>query len=91
MADYKKWEVNVGENVIRVTEQGELFVNDYNNYFLLSRTIDSDNNIYEVLDNDQIYAGKPSDKSNVRVTMYLKPDIILEEGLGTRDKPYIIK
>ena len=70
---------------------GELFVNDYNNYFLLSRTIDSDNNIYEVLDNDQIYAGNPSDKSNVRVTMYLKPDIILEEGLGTRDKPYIIK
>ena len=28
MADIKSWEVNVEENVIKVTEKGELFVND---------------------------------------------------------------
>ena len=28
MADIKSWEVNVEENVIKITEKGELFVND---------------------------------------------------------------
>ena len=28
MADIKSWEVNVEENIIKVTEKGELFVND---------------------------------------------------------------
>ena len=70
---------------------GELFITDVSKYFLSTRTITSDNSIYEVLEEGRIYAGELTDELGLRVTLYLKPDIAILSGKGTSENPYVIE
>ena len=85
IAEYKE-KAKVG-----LLQLGELFVTDIPKYFLATRTITSDNSIYEVLEEGKIYAGELTDELGLRVTMYLKPDIAILSGEGTNESPYVIE
>lgn len=85
IAEYKE-KAKVG-----LLQLGELFVTDIPKYFLATRTITSDNSIYEVLEEGRIYAGELTDELGLRVTMYLKPDIAILSGEGTNESPYVIE
>ena len=76
---------------VGLLQLGELFVTDIPKYFLATRTITSDNSIYEVLEEGRIYAGELTDELGLRVTMYLKPDIAILSGEGTNESPYVIE
>lgn len=85
IAEYKE-KAKVG-----LLQLGELFITDVPKYFLATRTITSDNSIYEVLEEGRIYAGELTDELGLRVTMYLKPDIAILSGEGTNESPYVIE
>lgn len=85
IAEYKE-KAKVG-----LLQLGELFITDVPKYFLATRTITSDNSIYEVLEEGRIYAGELTDELGLRVTMYLKPDITILSGEGTNESPYVIE
>ena len=74
---------------IGLLQMGELFVNDFDNCFMMARTITSDKTIYQVLPEGKIYAGSLSDERYLRPAMYLKPDLSVT-GKGTIDDPYMI-
>lgn len=84
LTEYKD-SMNVG-----LLHVGELFINDVDNYFLMSRTITSDKMIYEVLNDGKVYAGSISDERYLRPTLYLKGDILVE-GDGSINNPYMVK
>lgn len=76
---------------VGLLQLGELFITDVSKYFLSTRTITSDNSIYEVLEEGRIYAGELTDELGLRVTLYLKPDIAILSGKGTSENPYVIE
>lgn len=84
ITEYKE-KMNVG-----LLQLGELFVTDVDNYFLSTRTITSDGNIYQVLEDGKIYVGSVNDKQYLRPTLYLKPDATVSSGTGTSNDPYMI-
>lgn len=74
---------------VGLLQMGELFVNDFDNCFMMARTITTDRTIYQVLPEGKVYAGSLSDERYLRPTMYLKPDLSVV-GEGTIDNPYTI-
>ena len=84
ISEYKE-KMNVG-----LLQIGELFVTEKSKYFLGSRTITSDNNIYEVLEDGRIYAGVLSDELRIRPTICLKKDLVIISGNGSSKRPYVI-
>lgn len=75
---------------VGLLQLGELFVTDVSKYFLSTRTKTNDNNIYQVLENGRIYAGDLTDELRLRPTLYLKDDLTISSGSGTKKEPYII-
>ena len=69
---------------------GELFTTSFDNYFLMSRTITSDDTIYQVLEDGKIYAGSLNDQMRLRPTLYLKADLTVTSGTGNSNDPYKI-
>ena len=76
---------------ICLLQLGKLFVNDYNNYFLSTRTITSDNSVYQVEEDGSIYAGSPKKKNGIRPTLYLDANIDIKNGTGDKQNPYLIE
>lgn len=87
--DYNSIANNKETLYVGLLQLGELFVNDYSKYFLGTRT--NYNNVYEMLENGIIYAGELSDELRVRPTLYLKSDIKIVSGLGTKKRPYVLE
>ncbi|MEG0266069.1 MAG: hypothetical protein RRY22_01095 [Bacilli bacterium] len=79
-------DANVG-----LLQLGELFVNDFENYYLSTRTITSDNTIYQVLEEGKIFVGSPNDKLGIRPTIYLNSNMKTIEGKGTKSNPYKVE
>ena len=75
---------------VGLLQLGELFITDIDRYFLSSRTITSDKTIYQVLENGKIYAGSLKDEQRLRPAIYLKADLTISSGVGTKDDPYVI-
>ena len=48
------------------------------------------NVLLQVLDDGRIYAGDLTDELRLRPTLYLKPDLTVSSGSGTKKEPYII-
>ncbi|MEG0908889.1 MAG: hypothetical protein RSH78_00840, partial [Bacilli bacterium] len=61
------------------------------NYYLSTRTITSDNTIYQVLEEGKIFVGSPNDKLGIRPTIYLNSNMKTIEGKGTKSNPYKVE
>ncbi|MDD2377356.1 MAG: DUF6273 domain-containing protein [Bacilli bacterium] len=70
---------------------GNLFVEDYEDYFLMTRPNNIENTIYKVVENGQVYADLMDSYAYIRPAIKLKTDIVILSGTGKKDKPYIIE
>ncbi|MDD2435584.1 MAG: hypothetical protein PHO63_04960 [Bacilli bacterium] len=70
---------------------GNLFIEECNDYFLMTRTNNVENTIYKVIENGQIYADLMDNYAYIRPALKLKTDIIILSGNGKKDNPYIIE
>ena len=70
------------------TETRDLFINDVEKYYLATRTLTSDNSIYQVLEDGKIYIGNLKEEMKIRPTLHVKPDLKIVSGSGTKDDPY---
>lgn len=70
---------------------GSLFVEDYEDYFLMTRQNNYEDTIYKVVENGKIFADYIESSSHVRAAISLKTDIIVKSGNGKKEDPYIIE
>ena len=73
---------------IGLLQIGDLFINDVEKYYLATRTLTSDNSIYQVLEDGKIYIGNLKEEMKIRPTLHVKPDLKIVSGSGTKDDPY---
>ena len=73
---------------IGLLQIGDLFINDVEKYYLATRTLTSDNSIYQVLEDGKIYIGNLKEEMKIRPTLHVKPDLKILSGSGTKDDPY---
>lgn len=74
---------------VGLLQLGELFINDCENYLLMSRTITSDKTIYQVTEAGKIFAGTLESEKYVRPTLYVKPNIKITKGDGSLKNPWV--
>ena len=74
---------------VGLLQLGELFINDCENYLLMSRTITSDKTIYQVTEAGKIFAGTLESEKYVRPTLYVKPNIKIVKGDGSLKNPWV--
>ena len=74
---------------VGLLQLGELFINDCDNYLLMSRTITSDKTIYQVLENGKIYVGNLDSEKYVRPVIYVNPNIEIKKGSGSANDPWV--
>ncbi len=87
--DYEK-AISNNNNYITIPNVGDLYLNDYQNYWL--NTI-SDNKLglyYTVDDNMMFFGDLKSNKHKIRPIIKLKNDMIVTDGNGTKDNPLIV-
>ena len=70
---------------------GSLFIEDYEDYFLMTRQNNYEDTIYKVIKNGKIFADYIDSSSHVRAAISLKTDIIVKSGNGKKEDPYIIE
>ena len=67
---------------------GDMFINETSNTFTLLRGMEAPNIINVINENGNIFADTISAKYSVRPAFYVKSDIEIKSGLGTKESPY---
>ncbi len=88
--DYSKIFDNKIEAKVGMMQVGDLFINDYSDYFLVSRTSTYIGTIYKVEKDNNLYADLPSNKAKIRPTIFLDLSSQVKSGNGEKENPYII-
>lgn len=69
---------------------GDLFISEYEDYFLAARTSTYEGTIYHVTENSKVYADLLSNEYKIRPVISLNPTLVITSGSGTKEEPYII-
>jgi len=75
---------------VGMMQVGDLFMNDYTNYYLASRTSTYVGTVYKVVENNSLYADLPTEKAYIRPTIFLDLESPVSSGDGSKNSPYII-
>lgn len=75
---------------VGMMQVGDLFINDYTDYYLVSRTSTYVGTVYKVIENNSFFADLPTSEAYIRPTIFLNIDSPIKSGDGTKEKPYII-
>lgn len=75
---------------VGMMQVGDLFMNDYNDYYLVSRTSTYVGTVYKVVENNGLYADLPTGTAKIRPTIFLDLDSPIKLGNGTKENPYVI-
>lgn len=75
---------------VGMMQAGDLFVNDYNNYYLVSRTSTYVGTVYKVVENNNLYADLPTERAYIRPTIFLDLSSPISSGDGSQNNPYVI-
>ncbi len=79
-----KYNANVG-----LLKIGDLYVQDYLNVFLSNRPYGSNNTlVYSTTDDKTFFADFVTAKKKIRPSIYLKDDVNILKGNGTKNNPY---
>jgi len=65
-------------------------MNDYTDYYLVSRTSTYVGTVYKVIENNGLYADLPTEKAKIRPTIFLNLESPIISGDGTQNNPYVI-
>lgn len=69
---------------------GDMYVQDLNNILTISRGIESLDVISVITKDGTIYSDSINSEYNVRSSFYLKSDINITSGDGSKEKPYVL-
>jgi len=75
---------------VGMMQVGDLFMNDYTDYYLVSRTSTYVGTVYKVIENNGLYADLPTEKAKIRPTIFLNLESPIISGDGTQNNPYVI-
>lgn len=87
--DYHSLNQEVSSAYVGLMGVGDLFLNDYSNYYLITPTGD-DSTVYTVLDGGRLYADMMDQELKIRPAIYMKKNISLVGGSGTQIDPYVL-
>ena len=76
---------------VGMMQVGDLFMNDYSDYYLVSRTSTYVGTVYKVVEGNGLYADLPTEQAKIRPTIFLNIDSPIIEGDGTITSPYVIR
>jgi len=88
--DYSKTFSTKYDNYIGLLKVGDLYVNEYSNTFILTRPYGASNLIYSINDKGNYFINFTTSKLKVRPALYLKGDLNVLSGDGSKDNPYEI-
>lgn len=88
--DYKGIYASKISAKVGMMQVGDLFINDYTDYYLVSRTSTYVGTVYKVIGNNSFYADLPTSEAYIRPTIFLNIESPIKSGDGTKEKPYII-
>lgn len=83
------FETNITAKV-GMMQVGDLFINDYTDYYLVSRTSTYVGTVYKVVQNNSLYADFPTEKAKIRPTIFLNIESPIISGDGSQNNPYVI-
>ncbi|MGE5456391.1 MAG: hypothetical protein ACM3O4_04745 [Ignavibacteriales bacterium] len=89
--DYKNIYNSSTTGKVGMLHVGSLFMEDYKDYFLMTRQDDAKDTIYKVVEHGKIFADYIDSYSHVRAAVNLKPNIVVKSGSGKKEDPYIIE
>ncbi|MCI8778690.1 MAG: hypothetical protein HFI87_06035 [Bacilli bacterium] len=75
---------------IGLLKVGDFYINDYQNYYLLNRNNIEDLTVYKAVEGNKLYADLISTGAFIRPALVLRGDVIVTNGQGTKNNPYII-
>ena len=75
---------------VGMMQVGDLFMNDYTDYYLVSRTSTYVGTVYKVIENNSLYADLPTSAAKIRPTIFLNLESPIKSGDGSIDNPYVI-
>ena len=75
---------------VGMMQVGDLFINDYTDYYLVSRTSTYVGTVYKVVENNSLYADFPTSEANIRPTIFLNIESPIKSGDGSIESPYVI-
>lgn len=75
---------------IGLLKVGDFYINDYQNYYLLNRNNFNDLTVYKVSETNKLYADLINTEAFVRPALVLRGDIVITNGDGTKNSPYVI-
>lgn len=75
---------------VGMMQVGDLFMNDYKDYYLVSRTSTYVGTVYKVVENNSLYADLPTSDANIRPTIFLNIESPIKSGDGSIENPYVI-
>lgn len=70
---------------------GDMYVNEVENVFTINPSYETNLTIYTINNKKNAYKDLVTSKYNIRPTFYIKKDIEITSGEGTKDNPYILK
>lgn len=88
--DYRKIFTSKIEAKVGMMQVGDLYINDYSDFFLASRTSTYEGTIYKVVEDNRLYADLPTNKAKVRPTIFLDLESPIKSGNGSQKSPYVI-
>lgn len=88
--DFTNVTYSSAEAYIGLLSIGDSFINDYENYFLITGRSSIAGTIHKVGVDGALYDERVSSGTKVRPALYLKNDLTIKSGKGTKDSPYVI-
>lgn len=88
--DYDITKNTIFKSKIGLLSLNDYYLNDYREYFLLNGTSKLENTIYTISESERIYADLIDKKMKIVPVVYLKKDINILSGTGTKNNPYEI-
>lgn len=70
---------------------GDMFINETYNVLTTFRGIEAEDIVYVINENGYYFGDTLNSKYNVKPALYLKDDVEIESGKGSKEKPFIFK
>lgn len=88
--NYKASSVETVKTEIGLLQVGDLFLNDFSGYVLITPSGEDDGTIFTVKEDGRLYADLVTEELKVRPAIVLKGDLKITGGVGTVEQPFTL-
>ena len=77
-------------NYVTIPKVGDLFLNEYDNYWL-NNINDNKLGLYYIIDENKMYFGDlKNNKHKIRPIIKLNSEMVVTDGIGTKESPLVV-